>query len=66
MRNLPVVLLMMSIGITVSEATLHTSHEGGSGHGVAEVDLIALRQQVLPTYPEGQVLDELITDRGVK
>ena len=66
MENLPVVLLMMSIGITVSEAALHTSHEGSTWHGVAEVDLIALRQQVLATYPEGKVPDELIADRGVK
>ena len=48
------------------ELDVHTSHESGFGHGVAEVDLVALGEQVFAPKPEAYYRMHLIVDGGIE
>ena len=53
-------------GSAVLEIDTYATHHRCTGHGIAQVDLVALRQQVLTTCPECQVTSQCVADRQVQ
>ena len=50
----------------MSKAPIHASHEGGTGHGIAQVYFIFLGQEILSTNPQRESFCYPATYGGVK